>query len=300
MEIRQLKSFCAAARLRSVSKAAEQLGIGQPTVTTHIKQLEKELGRQLFDRVKRPIQLTLAGARLYELATPLLDGLEGLPELTAEAEAVGPVRIASTYDMVPHTLLNVVRAFMSSHPHVHITIRSGMAREVLSLVEDGEADVGLVPGAEQRRSLHFQGLFPYERVLITPVKHPLLQEPLTSLDQIARWPLIMRRPGTSTRALLEREFRRRGLSYEIIVELDSMDTTKRYVGLGLGISVGPAIAIEPGDHEKLGIVSLSTLLPVEWAGLVTVRGKILSAPVRDFIAVSRKILRSAPPADLQR
>ena len=75
MELRQLRSFCMAAKLRSISKAAEQLGSGQPTVTTHVKKLEEELGTVLFDRVRRPIQLTPAGAALAKLAAPLVEGI---------------------------------------------------------------------------------------------------------------------------------------------------------------------------------------------------------------------------------
>ena len=90
MEIRELRSFSAAARLHSISKAARELGLGQPTVTTHIKKLEEELGMTLFDRVKRPIQLTLAGQRLSDLVTPLVEGIDSLPSMTALAEEEGP------------------------------------------------------------------------------------------------------------------------------------------------------------------------------------------------------------------
>ena len=66
------------------------------------------------------------------------------------------------------------------------------------------------------------------------------------------------------------------MSYEVVVELDSMDMVKRYVALGMGISVGPRLAIEPEDLDELAIVSLANLLPVEQAGIVTLRGKTLS------------------------
>ena len=76
MELRELKSFVVAAKYRSVSKAAKELNIGQPTVTTHVKKLGRELAVSLFDRVTRPIRLTLAGQSIYELTMPLLDGIE--------------------------------------------------------------------------------------------------------------------------------------------------------------------------------------------------------------------------------
>lgn len=290
MELRELRSFSAAAKLRSISKAAEQLDVGQPTVSTHIKKLESELGMMLFDRVRRPIQLTLAGARLAEVAGPLVEGIDGLAATAAMAEETGPVAVASLQDIIPHTLLRVVSAFMARHPHVHVRIRSGHMSEVLDLVADGEVDMGIAPGPGRGPEFDFQGLFAYKRVLITPLGHPLLDEPLDSLDQIAKWPLILMGRFTYTRAMLEAEFRRHGLDYEIVVELDSMDMIKRYVALGMGVSVGPRLAIEPEDREDLGVLSLANLLPVEQGGIVTLRGNTLSTAARSFIAVTKDTL----------
>ncbi|GEM_PF-395242 len=283
MELRELRSFCAAAKLRSISKAAEELGIGQPTMTTHVRKLEDELGVQLFDRVKRPIQLTLAGARLAELATPLLDGIEGLVSMTAKAEAQGPIRIASTHEIIAYSLLKVIKVFAIEYPHVMIRMRGGSQVDVLRMVEEGEADFGVIPGPQRRTALEFHGLFPYERVLITPRGHPLLDTPLASIDQIAQWPLVLLRQGSSTRAMLEDSFHRRGVPYEIVVEVDSLETSKRCVALGLGISAGPRLGMEPDDYRELGVISLATLLPVEQAGIVTLRGRALSTPARNFI-----------------
>ena len=293
MELRELRSFCMAAKLRSISKAADHLGIGQPTVTTHVKKLEDELGLVLFDRIKRPIQLTLAGSELVKLAAPLVEGIDSLAANTSSAEEEGPVAVASTHDVIPHALLRVVRAFLEHHPHVHLRIQSGVRTEVLHMVAEGEVDLGIVPGPERGVDFDFQGLFAYERVLITPPGHPLLEEPLQSLEQLANWPLIMMGRRTYTRGMLEEEFRRRGLSYEIVVELDSMDMIKRYVALGMGISVGPRLAIEPEDQDEIGVVSLANLLPVEQAGVVTLRGKVLSTPAQTFISVMKDVLDPA-------
>ncbi len=293
MELRELKSFTTAAKLRSISRAAESLGIGQPTVTTHIKKLEDELGTTLFDRVKRPIQLTASGRALAELATPLVEGIESLAEMAAQAEERAPINIGSTPDIIPHTLLRVVRVFLARHPEVHLRIRSGTRVEVLHMVEEGEIDLAVLQHPERSEEFDFEGLFLYERVLITPLNHPLLKEPVRTLDQIARWPLILMRRGTHTRTILENEFRRRGLNYDIVVELDSLDMIKGYVALGMGISVGPRLAIERHDHESLGIISLANLLPVEQAGIVTLKGKKLSSPTQKFMAVMKDVLTPA-------
>ena len=282
MQLRELKSFCVTVEVRSMSKAADQLEIGQPTVSTHIQKLEEELGMVLFDRYKRPIQPTLAGAALARLAAPLVEGIEGLKVSTAEAERHGPVSVASTPDIIPHTLLKLVAAYKHDHPEVHMQIRSGHRPEILRMVKEGEVDLGMVPGAETGPDCDFQSLFVYERVLITPPRHPLLQGDL-SLERISEYDLVMMGPNTYTYAMLKAEFHRRGLRHHVVVELDSMDMIKRYVALGMGVSVGPRLAVEPEDEERLGVVSLATLLPVEQAGIVTQPGKVLSTPAQDFI-----------------
>ena len=248
----------------------------------------------LFDRVKRPIRLTAPGAALSELAEPLLDGIDGLAARTSSVEELVPVKVAATYDIIPHTLLLIVKSFMSAYEHAHIRIRSGGRGEVLDMVKETEVDIGILPGPEKGADFDFEGLFPYERVLIAPTGHPLLHSTLSSIEQIAQWPLILMRRGTYSRTIIEDEFRRNGLSYEIVIELDSMDMIKRYVALGLGVSIGPRLAIEPEDRHELGIVSLTTLLPVEQAGIVTLRGRSLSEPARNFVSVMRETLSPSP------
>jgi DNA-binding transcriptional LysR family regulator len=289
VELRELKSFSVAARLRSISKAAEHLGVGQPTVTKHVKNLEEEFGLVLFERVKRPIQLTLAGSSLAQMVAPLIEAINELVSRAPSVESEGPVRLASTHEIITHTLLQTVKAFRSAYPNTRVQIRSGNRREVLQRVEEGVVDIGIVPGPENSAGFDFQGLFPYERVLLTPSGHPLLQAPVESLEQIAKWPLILMGQHSSTRMLLEGEFRRRGLSFDVVVELDNMDMIKRYVALGLGISVGPSLVIEPQDDKELGIVSLATILPVEQAGIVTLRGKTIPSPTQNFISVMKHV-----------
>lgn len=293
MEIRELRSFCAAARLRSISRAAEELKIGQPTVTTHIQKLESELRSTLFDRVRRPIQLTLAGKRLAELATPLVEGIDALAATASEAEGRGPVVLAATPDIIPHTLLRVVRVFLERHPHIHLTIKSATRAEVSDIVANGDADMGVVQHYDRNDAFEFEALFVYERALITPLGHPLLDSPVESIEQIADYPLILMGEGTYTRDLLVSELNRRGVNYEIVVDLDSMDMIKRYVALGMGVSVGPRLAIDPEDHDVLGVVSLANILPVEQGGILTLKGKSISTPARRFMAVMRDVLTRA-------
>ena len=296
MELRELKSFVTAAKFRSISKAATDLGLGQPTVTTHIKKLEKELNMVLFDRVTRPIRLTLSGQTIFDLSQPLLDGLDSLAVRTSEAEERGPVTVASTPDIIPHTLLRVVKVFNSLYPNVYLRIQSATRSEVIGMVRTGEVDAGVIQHPDRGDDLHFEPLFLYERVLIAPKGHELLSTPMTSLDSIAKYPLLLMARGTYTRHILEQQLQKRGLQYQVIMELDSMDMIKKFVTIGMGVSVGPRLAIEEEDLDHLGMVSLANFLPVDQAGLITLPGKTLSTPAGQFISVLRDTFAASEPA----
>ena len=104
MELRQLISFYHVARLRSVSGAARALHIGQPTVTTHLLKLEDEFGITIFDRIKRPIQLTSEGVTLLELVTPVVNSVDALKNQMEYTELRGSFTVGAYPDLVTHHL----------------------------------------------------------------------------------------------------------------------------------------------------------------------------------------------------
>ena len=159
------------------------------------------------------------------------------------------------------------------------------------MIKAGDVDLGIAVHNSINDEFDFVPMFPYERVLMAPLGHPILNEEITSLEQITRWPLVLMGPHTLTRTVLEEELRRKGLAYDLALELDDLDMIKRYVATGIGVSIGPRFAIDPDDHKRLGVYSLMNLLPVEQAGILTLRGKSLSKPARNFIAVTRETLR---------
>ena len=155
------------------------------------------------------------------------------------------------------------------------------------MVRTGEVDAGIIQHPDRGEDLHFEPLFLYERVLIATKGHELLSAPMTSLDSIVQYPLILMARGTYTRHILEEQLQKKGLHHEVIMELDSMDMIKKFVTIGMGVSVGPRLAIEEEDLDHLGMVSLANFLPVDQAGLITLPGKTLSTPANQFISVLR-------------
>jgi DNA-binding transcriptional LysR family regulator len=245
------------------------LKVGQSTVTKHIQKLESELGRELFHRSERPVQLTAAGISLMRIAAPLIDGLkrfagEGKAEMPAR-----PIRVGCAHGFMNELLLKTVRAFRDRVPHCPIHIRVGTKPEVLDMVLNDMVDLGVTPNPDQLSGLAFQPIAASERVVITPPDHPLLTRPLHSIAELAIYPLVLLGYQTLTRSLLEEAFAEHGVEYEVAVEVDSMEMVKRYVELGLGIAIGHKAALDHEDFKHLGIVPLSPFMPSELVGIVT-------------------------------
>jgi DNA-binding transcriptional LysR family regulator len=285
LEIRQLRSFCVAAALRSISKASTELGIAQPTVTVHIGGLEKELGVKLFERGRRPISLTAAGIALTKLAKPIVDGIEAIKGNLDDVERHSPVIIGAIFDIVSNVLLESVKTFRSRNPHIPLHIRSGNSANVLQMVKEGSIDLGVIPSYGPPMGVFYKRLFTYEWVLFARLGHPILQKPIQSLSSIADYPLFMMEPGTFTRSLLEQEFRRNGCSWSVAIESNSMDNIKRYVAIGTGVSVGPSLAVNQADLDELGVVNLTHLLGQAEVGVVAADGQRLSDNARQYMAI---------------
>ena len=122
MELRELVSFYHVARLRSVSKAARTLELGQPTVTTHLRKLESEFGITLFDRIKRPIQLTSEGVTLLELVTPVVRAVDTLKTQMDYSERLGSFVVGAYHDLLMHHLPRGIQEFRSQLPDVRIRL----------------------------------------------------------------------------------------------------------------------------------------------------------------------------------
>jgi LysR family transcriptional regulator, putative pyruvate carboxylase regulator len=288
LEIKELKSFCIVAKLGSFSKASQMLAMGQSAVTKQVKRLEVELGEELVERGSRPIRLTLAGANLFRIALPLVEGVEDLTHRAAPSATEPPVTVAVPHGFIGHVLLEAVREMRQLAPSRSIRIRSGTKDETFYLVQSGAVDFAIAPDPGPSARFKFTPLFPSERILITPADHVFVQRPPASLKEIARHPLVLLRFQTETRTLLETEFRRLGVPYEIAVELDSMDLLERYVELGLGLAIGMRGALTTERNLRVGIVSLARFLPSETVGVVQSRSVALAPGADELVRVLEK------------
>jgi DNA-binding transcriptional LysR family regulator len=284
MELRELISFYHVARLRSVSKAARRLELGQPTVTTHLRKLEEEFGITLFDRIKRPIQLTSDGSAFLELVSPIVQAVDVLKTQMDYSEGRGAFVVGSYPDLVMHHLPRAIQPFRDRYPDVRIRLLARAYFPLIQLIKAGEVDLGLCsPPPPDDPSLDFRGLFQYNIVLITPPDHVLLKIHPVQLHDIAQYPLILSGPESLTRQKVEQALKGHGLSWEVVLAVDNTESIKRYVEIGMGVAITSDFTLHPEDHHKLGVVRLDHIFPSSLIGVCTLKGKFLGRSVRNFI-----------------
>ena len=284
MQTQHIVSFYHVARLRSITKAADIQGLAQPTVTSHLKKLEEELGVSLLDRIKRPIMLTSDGAAVLEMIGPIVNGLSAL-KIHADSQGRDvSLTIAAYADLVLHYLPQVIQRFRTEYPNVHIRLLARHHSEMIQMARSGEVDLALSTTQNVLdSSLDFMDLFTSSTMMLTPLGHELLEQQPVRLEDISKWPLILYGPNTILRTRLERAFREQGLDYEMVMEMDNVEYAKRYVRIGMGISFCSNLSLEPEDYDTLGIADVDHLFSNVTIGMYTLKGKFQGTSVRNFI-----------------
>ncbi|MEM9657827.1 MAG: LysR family transcriptional regulator, partial [Planctomycetota bacterium] len=282
--LQQLRGFCRAARDGSISKAAEKLLLSQPSVSLQIKALEQELDAQLFERHGPRIELTYDGRQLLELARPLVEGIDRLPDAFAarrESPDRGVVTIAAGGSTIQYILPPFVEHFAHAHPEVDVRLHNVTGKAGLELLREGEANFAVGPMLETPADIEFLPLFTYEPMLITRRDHPLAQRKRIALKDVSEYPLILPPKNQSTYRFVETVFNQRGLDYDVKLEVGGYDVIKRYVRLGLGVSIVMSHCL--GPNEDLYSASLRRYFPKRTYGVVLLQGKPLAAAAQGLV-----------------
>jgi DNA-binding transcriptional LysR family regulator len=285
----QLRGFCWAARTKSFSKAAENLLLSQPSVSLQIKALERELGVQLFERHGPRIALTYDGQRLWELAAPLVQAIDGLPQsfgALREAADRGTVNIAAGGSTIQYLLPWYVEEFTRKYPRVDVRLHNLTGKAGLEMLRAGDVDFAVGPLLGAPSDILFYPLVTYEPVLITRRDHPLARRRRIVLKDVAKYPLILPPKSLSTHRMVETVLTNHSLEYDVKLEVGGYDVIKKYVELGLGISIVMSHCLSRADHLKA--VSLSRYFPKRTYGVVLIKDKQLSPVAERFVSTLRK------------
>lgn len=282
--MQQLRGFCYAARARSISRAAEQMSLSQPSVSLQIQALEQDLGVQLFERRGPKIRLTREGETLLELAQPLIEGVDALDdEFASRRHAVvhGSVSVAAGGSTLQYIMPPTLETFVREYPQIELRLHNVTGKQGMELLRAGEVDIAVGPLLDPPSDILFHPIVTYEPMLITAPDHALAKRKRITLKDIAAHPLILPPRDQSTYRLVEMVFREHSLEHEVKLEVGGYDVIKTYVKLGLGISIvlGHCIA---GD-EQLFTASMKRYFPSRSYGLVLRRGRPLSPATQKFV-----------------
>lgn len=284
--LKPLRAFCQTARLGSVSRAAEALYVSQPAITLQVQALERELGVKLFERNGRRLVPSREGQLLYDLAKPLLEGLDGLDAAFRESVRgldAGELHVAAGSSTILYLLPGIVEAFRERQPGVRLTLHNVTGASGLDLLRSDAVDLAVGSMLDVPADLSYAPVYRFEPMLITPPDHPLAHKLELTLEDLSPYGLILPPQRLTTYRLVDLVFQRNRVPYTVALEVGGWEVIKQYVAMGMGISIVTAICLTDADRTRLAARSLAKYFPSRSYGVVVRKGKYLSPQARAFV-----------------
>jgi LysR family cys regulon transcriptional activator len=305
MNLQQIRYLCAVVdNGMNVSEAAEVLYTSQPGISKQIRQLEDELGLQIFVRQgKRLAALTPAGEIVVATARRALREILNLKRVADEfrAEDEGTLAIATTHTQARYVLPSVLSKFTTRFPKIKVVLRQGNPRQVAEQAAAGEVDLGIATEAlAEDASLVTLPCYRWNRSVIVPRGHPLARQKPLTLEAIARYPIVTYDSSFTGRSAINAAFAARGLDYNVVLSALDADVIKTYVELGMGVGIVAQMAFDAERDRQFEALDASHLFAASTTRLALRRGSFLRGYVYAFIALfAPQYGRAAVDAALQ-
>lgn len=264
------------------TQAAESLYVSQPTLSSHIQQLEKELGCPLFDRVGRRVRLTEAGQLLLDHARRAIREVDVSKEAVAELLGLrrGSLRLGTTQVFSQYLVPVSLAAFISTYPEIHIEVHWATSPEVERRVLSGDIDFGLCFLPPESADIQYETLLSDEVVLVVSKKHPLATHKAVSITDLGSLPLALLSAGLSTRRLLDLQFAKSNFSPKILLEMNDIPALLAVVASGnAGTMVSSRLVVNRPDLRSITIKEGIR----RTAGIIVRKERHLSAAARAFL-----------------
>lgn len=290
MNFQQLRIIREAVRRDfNLTEAANALYTSQSGVSKHIKDLEDELGVELFVRHgKRLLGLTEPGKEIVETVERVLRDTENLKRIAAQfaSREQGSLTLATTHTQARYALPEIVKRFKERYPRVHLALHQCSPREIVEMLLAGEADIGIATEAvEGVPELASFPCYSWHHAVIVPRAHPLAALPAPTLADIAAHPVITYHAGFTGRARIDQTFAAAGLTPDIVLSAIDADVIKTYVELGLGIGIVAPMAYDPVKDAGLALIACPHLFPANTTHVAVRRGIYLRDYARRFVAM---------------
>ena len=286
----------------NISDAANALYTSQPGISKQIKQLEDELGIEIFVRNgKRIVAVTEPGKAVLEIAQRMLHDMENLKQAAEEFHAhdTGNLTIATTHTQARYALPPVVKQFMKRYPKVKLELHQGSPTQIAEQLLNGDANIGI---ATESLSLYDELVtlpcYEWHHCLVVPPKHPLLEEKKLTLAKIAEYPVITYDFAFAGRSKINEAFANAGIEPNIALTAIDADVIKTYVELGLGIGILADIAFIPERDRHLRMINTGTLFKANTTRIAIRKNEFLRGYTHDFIelfasALTRPVVEEA-------
>jgi DNA-binding transcriptional LysR family regulator len=298
--LKPLRAFCQTVRLGSVSRAAEALFVSQPAISLQLQALERELGVKLFERSGRRLAPSREGQLLFELAQPLVEGVDGLEASFRDKVSgldAGELNIAANSSTILYLLPKIVENFRAQHPDVRLTLHNAITADGTDLLRSDAVDLAVGSMMDVPADLSYAPIYRFEPVLITPPQHALAKKAALTLEDISRYGLILPPKRQITYRLVDLVFQQNRVPYTVALEVGGWEVIKQYVAMGMGISIVSSICLADADHDRLATRSLRDWFPSRSYGVVVRKGKYLSPQARAFIELIQPDLFARPDYD---
>lgn len=290
MDFGQLRSFVEVARLKNFSRAAGKLGLTQPAISTQIRQLEEEFGVRLFDRIGKKVFLTQPGILLLDHAGKILnvqrEACEALRDLMPNP--AGHLTLGATEASCLYLLPMVFAAFKKKHPEVRIAIYRNFTTKIVQKLQEDSVDLGFVSLPVDVREIETIPLFREPVDVAMAPDHPLASRASVTIDEITRYPWIFPK-ASRTRQMLDELFRSIRPPVHVTMELSGVETIKKFIGIGLGISLlSRSYASPEVKANLLRLIPLAEPKLERQLGLAYRTDRYLSRSTQAFIEIAKK------------
>ena len=287
MKLQQLRYLAAVADNKlNISATAERLYTSQPGISKQIRQLENELGLELFHRSGRSLtSMTPAGLQVLERAHRVLREVQNIRSVADEIrdEERGTLAIATTHTQARYVLPKVVERFRRDFPGVQLELHQGTAEQINTLLAEGDVDLAIASGNSLPDDAITFPCYQWHPLVVVPKNHPLAGENRVDIERLNAYPLITYSFSTRRDSSLLKPFSEAGLSPEVALTARDADIIKTYVKLGLGVGVIASMAFDATSDPELVPLDVSGVFPEITTWVALRRGDHLRGYTRSFI-----------------
>jgi LysR family cys regulon transcriptional activator len=287
----------------NITSAAERLYTSQPGISKQLKQLEAELGVQLFTRKGKSLAaITPAGREVIARARKILREVGNITSLASDltAEQDGTLAIATTHTQARYVLPDVIREFRQHYPRVNLELHQGTSEQIAELISTNKVDFALATGSQNLfPHLTMLPIYRWHRIALVPKQHPLAREKKAlDLQTLASYPLVTYVFSLTGESSFKRAFHDVGLEPRVVFTARDADIIKTYVRMGMGVGVIASMAYECGDQQDLKAIDAKGLFPEVTTWLGFPRDMVLRSFMVDFVHLlaphySTRLIRDA-------